>query len=324
MIENNSMLILGNKYQFLQEDYAYLQKKFNVIHTIDVTSDKSIDIIQKIKKFRKKNQVSHIILNLEKKINLELEGYLENLDYSGIKFFTFSDFSIKFLNKTDIQINKENHKVLLDIKHDTKRQVLKRTFDILFTLSFIFVLIPLMVIIALWIKIKSPNGNIFFTQQRLGLNGRFFRVYKFRTMIPNAENILEEWLEDDPKIKEEYLTYRKLKEDPRIIQGVGHFLRKTSLDELPQFFNVLLGDMSIVGPRPYIYKEFEQYTQTHIDIISSVKPGVTGLWQVTERNETTFDSRVDKDIEYITSQSFWMDIKIIFKTLKVMILKEGV
>jgi len=317
------MLILGNRYQFLQEDYKYLQNKFNSIQTINISNRNNEDIIKQIKIFIKTNQISHIILNLEKKINLELEGYLENLDYDGIIFFTFSDFSMNFLNKMDIELNEENYKVLLDIKHDSKKQVLKRSFDILFTLCFIVVLIPIMIIIALWIKIKSPNGDIFFTQQRLGLNGRFFRVYKFRTMIPNAEKILEDWLEHNPKIKEEYFTYRKLKEDPRIIKGVGHFLRKTSLDELPQFFNVLIGDMSIVGPRPYIYKEFEQYTQTHIDIISSVKPGVTGLWQVTERNETTFDSRVDKDIEYILTQSFWMDIKIIFKTIKVMILREG-
>jgi undecaprenyl-phosphate galactose phosphotransferase len=317
------MLILGNKYQFLQEDYNYLQNKFNEIHTINISNSNNNNIIEQIKIFIKTNKVSHIILNLEKKINLELEGYLENLDYEGIKFFTFSDFSIKFLHKTNIELNEENYKVLLDIKHDIKKQVLKRSFDILFTLSFMFLLIPIIIIIALWIKIKSPNGDIFFTQQRLGLNGRFFRVYKFRTMIPNAEKILEEWLERDSKVKEEYFTYRKLKEDPRIIKGIGHFLRKTSLDELPQFFNVLLGDMSIVGPRPYIYKEFEQYTQTHVDIISSVKPGVTGLWQVTERNEATFDSRVNKDIEYIVSQSFWMDIKIIFQTVKVMILKEG-
>gem|GEM_PF-1526937 len=319
----SSMLILGNRYQFLQEDYKYLQNKFNSIQTINISNRNNEDIIKQIKIFIKTNQISHIILNLEKKINLELEGYLENLDYDGIIFFTFSDFSMNFLNKMDIELNEENYKVLLDIKHDSKKQVLKRSFDILFTLCFIVVLIPIMIIIALWIKIKSPNGDIFFTQQRLGLNGRFFRVYKFRTMIPNAEKILEDWLEHNPKIKEEYFTYRKLKEDPRIIKGVGHFLRKTSLDELPQFFNVLIGDMSIVGPRPYIYKEFEQYTQTHIDIISSVKPGVTGLWQVTERNETTFDSRVDKDIEYILTQSFWMDIKIIFKTIKVMIFKEG-
>jgi len=319
----HSMLILGNKYQFQQEDYKRLELTFKEVHNIKIATNNTSIIIQKIKSFIKTNKISHIVLNLEKKINLELEIYLEKLDYKGIKFLTFSDFSFKFLNRSNIKLNEENHKVLLDIKHDRKKLVLKRSFDVLFTLSLMVVLIPMMIITALWIKIKSPNGDIFFTQQRLGLNGRFFRVYKFRTMIPNAEKILENWLEHDPKIKEEYFTYRKLKKDPRIIKGIGHFLRETSLDELPQFFNVLLGDMSIVGPRPYIYKEFEQYTQTHIDIISSVKPGVTGLWQVTERNETAFDSRVDKDIEYITSQNFWIDLKIILKTLKVILLRKG-
>jgi len=318
------MLILGNKYQLLEEDYNKLEGHFTYVYNIDIKNNNISLIIQKIKNFMKTNNVTHIILNLEKKINLELEEYLEKLDYEGIRFLSFSDFSFKFLDKKNIEFNEENHKVLLDIKHDIPKQILKRSFDIIFSLLSLTVLIPIMIIIALAIKLKSPKGTIFFTQQRLGKNGRFFRVLKFRTMIPNAEKVLEEWLEKDPKIKAEYYTYRKLQEDPRIIKGIGHFLRETSLDELPQFFNVLLGEMSIVGPRPYIYKEFEEYTQTHIDIITSVKPGITGLWQVTERNETTFESRVEKDMEYISSQNMWMDIKIIFQTIKVVLLKEGV
>ena len=318
------MLILGNRYQLLEEDYNKLQKNFTSVYNIEINSNNVVTIIQKIKNFMQINSVTHIILNLEKKINLELEEYLEKLDYEGINFLTFSDFSFKFLDKKNIEFNEENHKVLLDIKHDMQKQILKRSFDIIFSLLLLTVLIPIMLIIALTIKLKSPKGTIFFTQQRLGKNRHFFRVLKFRTMIPNAEKVLEEWLEKDPKIKAEYYTYRKLQEDPRIIKGIGHFLRETSLDELPQFCNVLLGEMSIVGPRPYIYKEFEEYTQTHIDIITSIKPGVTGLWQVTERTGTTFDARVKKDMEYISSQNMWMDIKIIFQTIKVMILREGV
>jgi lipopolysaccharide/colanic/teichoic acid biosynthesis glycosyltransferase len=142
-------------------------------------------------------------------------------------------------------------------------------------------------------------------------------------MVPNAEAILEDMLEKDEEIRNEYIKYRKLKNDPRIIPVIGNFLRKSSLDKLPQFFNVLLGDMSVVGPRPYIKEEFYKHTQTHIDIITSVKPGVTGYWQVTDRNTATFNGRVDSDIEYVKNQNLTLDIKIIFQTVKVMVFRKG-
>jgi len=319
----NNLLILGSKYQLLQEDYQQLKNNFSKIYTIEINNNTQ-DILNELKNVINNKNSSIIILNLEKKINMEIEEYLKDLDYHGVKIFTLSDFSFKFLNKTNIELNEENHKVLLDIKHDIKKQVSKRLFDIIFATFALLLLSPIILLIILWIKIKSPQGDIFFSQQRLGQHGHFFRVYKFRTMVPNAEEILEELLAKDPIIKEEYFTYRKLKNDPRIIPYVGHFLRKTSLDELPQFFNVLLGEMSIVGPRPYIYKEFERYTQTHIDIITSVKPGITGLWQVTERMGTTFKSRIDKDMQYISLQNLWMDLTIIIQTIKVMVQKEGI
>jgi lipopolysaccharide/colanic/teichoic acid biosynthesis glycosyltransferase len=142
-------------------------------------------------------------------------------------------------------------------------------------------------------------------------------------MIPNAEAVLEKMLQEDKELEAEYLKYRKLQNDPRIIPLIGNFLRKSSLDELPQFFNVLLGEMSIVGPRPYIPEEFYRHTQTHIDIITSVKPGVTGYWQVTDRNAATFNGRVDSDIEYVKNQNLTLDIKIIFQTVKVMVFRKG-
>jgi undecaprenyl-phosphate galactose phosphotransferase len=320
----SSLLILGDKYKFLNEDHQKLQKDFSKIYRLSISINNTPTIIKELDSFIKQNSPCLIILNLEKHINMELEEYLEELDYQGLKFYTFADFSFKFLDKVDIELNEENYRVLIDIKHEKRKQILKRLFDMGFALFALTLLMPIILLITLWIKIKSPHGDIFFTQRRLGLHGKFFRVYKFRTMVPNAEKILEELLANDPILKDEYFTYRKLENDPRIIPHIGHFLRKTSLDELPQFFNVLLGDMSVVGPRPYIYKEFERYTKTHIDIITSIKPGVTGLWQVTERMGTTFQSRIEKDMHYIISQNFWMDINIIFKTVKVMISKEGV
>jgi len=219
-----------------------------------------------------------------------------------------------------IKIN-QNKVIVLD-----KKAILSkiRIFDILFS-SFAIVLFSIpMLIIALLIKLYSPKGTILFKQKRLTLNGKEFDVFKFRTMIPNAEEKLKEILENDEEIKKEYFTYRKLKNDIRIIPKIGSILRKTSLDELPQFFNVLFGTMSIVGPRPYIKEEFFEYSDSIIKKITSVKPGITGYWQVIpSRHDTTFNERVKHDLEYIEQKNFWLDLQIIFKTVSVMLFRSG-
>ena len=201
---------------------------------------------------------------------------------------------------------------------------MKRIFDIGFSIFAIILFFPLFVIIYLLIFLLERTNPIFI-QERPGLNGEKFKVYKFKTMYDNSDEILEKFLESHPKAKEEWNKYKKLKTyDPRVTP-IGKFLRKTSLDELPQFINVLKGDMSIVGPRPYILKEFEEHniTKEIMDKIFSVKPGITGLWQVSSRNEATFEERLQQDLEYIYKQSFWLDLKIILKTIKVMITGKG-
>ena len=203
--------------------------------------------------------------------------------------------------------------------------ILHRFFDLLFSAGAILLFTPIMIIIALLIKINSPKGDILFKQKRLGLDGKLFNVYKFRTMVVDAEEKLNKMLNEDATIKEEYLKFRKLKEDPRIIPNIGNFLRKSSLDELPQFFNVLLGQMSIVGPRPYIKNEFDVYpTKLQLNIVTAVKPGITGYWQIIpERHDTTFKSRVSTDIAYIEKKNFQLDLEIIAKTVGVMALRKG-
>lgn len=206
-----------------------------------------------------------------------------------------------------------------------KSLILYRLFDIVFSIFAIVLFMPIMLLVAILIKINSPEGSILFKQKRLGLNGKLFNVYKFRTMIPNAEEKLKKMLDENSNLNEEYIRFRKLKNDPRIIPHIGKFLRKSSLDELPQFFNVFLGQMSVVGPRPYIENEFDTYpTKSHLKIVTSVKPGITGYWQIIpERHDTTFNSRVKTDIEYIEKKSFTLDLEIIAKTVGVMALRKG-
>ena len=200
----------------------------------------------------------------------------------------------------------------------------KRIFDIMFSFFVLVITFPLYVLIVLLLKI-SDNGSVFFVQERPGFNGKMFKLLKFRTMYPNNEEILTEYLESNPEAKEEWEKYRKLKTyDPRVTP-IGRFLRKYSLDELPQFINVLRGDMSVVGPRPYLLKEFDDYNvpEEVRKKLLSVKPGITGLWQVEGRNEKTFEERIKLDLKYVENISFWNDLKIILKTVWIMFRGKG-
>lgn len=188
----------------------------------------------------------------------------------------------------------------------------KRAMDIIGSLCGIILLSPLLIIVALAIKIEDPKGSIFFSQQRCGKDNKLFPMYKFRSMVSNAEELLEELMEhnemDGPVFK--------IKDDPRITR-VGKFIRKTSIDELPQLFNILKGDMSIVGPRPAIPHEVAEYSHYHKQRLL-VKPGLTCIWQVSGRNSIGFEEWVDMDLEYIESRNLWMDIRLIFKTVGVL------
>ena len=188
----------------------------------------------------------------------------------------------------------------------------KRAMDIIGSLCGIILLSPLLIIVALAIKIEDPKGSIFFSQQRCGKDNKLFPMYKFRSMVSNAEELLEELMEhnemDGPVFK--------IKEDPRITRLVK-FIIKTSIDELPQLFNILRGDMSIVGPRPAIPHEVAEYDDYHKQRLL-VKPGLTCIWQVSGRNSIGFDEWMEMDLEYIEKRNLWMDIKLIFKTVGVL------
>ena len=190
--------------------------------------------------------------------------------------------------------------------------VAKRIFDIVASLVGIILLSPLFIITFLIIKLDSP-GPIFFSQKRNGLKGKVFDMYKFRSMVPDAEQQLKE-LEQKNEVSGHMF---KMKDDPRITR-VGKMIRKTSIDELPQLFNVLKGDMSIVGPRPPIVREVQKYDPWH-SLRLSVKPGLTGLWQVSGRNDIGFEEMIRLDLKYIRERGFRYDLKIILKTIPVLL-----
>jgi exopolysaccharide biosynthesis polyprenyl glycosylphosphotransferase len=222
----------------------------------------------------------------------------------------------------------ENHSNLFSLYLDETMNpqwfqgAFKKGIDILGALTGIILFSPIMLIVALAVKISSP-GPIIFEQTRLGLKGRRFPFYKYRSMYVNMDdrihrdyvsNLIEGQLEKINQGEKEN-PFFKIKDDPRITQ-VGKIIRKLSIDELPQFFNVLKGEMSLVGPRPPIPYEIEKYKPWHLRRILEKKPGITGLWQVSGSSRTTFDEMVRLDLRYVQNWSVWLDLKILFKTVK--------
>lgn len=195
----------------------------------------------------------------------------------------------------------------------------KRSIDIFGALALSVVFSPLFLIIA--VRMGLERGPILFRHRRIGQGGRAFDCLKFRTMVPNAEQTLRELLEKDPEARAEWLRDHKLRNDPRVTR-LGRFLRKTSLDELPQLWNVLCGEMSLVGPRPIVKDEMLRYGR-YLPAYLAAKPGVTGLWQVTGRNDTDYRRRVVMDTYYVRKQTLWMDLKILLKTVKVVLGARG-
>ena len=190
--------------------------------------------------------------------------------------------------------------------------VTKRLIDIVGSLCGIILLSPLFLIVAILIKLEDPKGKVFFAQERNGRYPKTFKMYKFRSMVHNAEDLLKDLMDRNEQTGPVF----KIKDDPRITK-VGKVIRRTSIDELPQLFNVLKGDMSLVGPRPPIPHEVDQYNSYQMQRLA-VKPGLTCIWQVSGRNNIGFDEWVEMDIEYIKTRNLWLDIKLIFKTVGVL------
>jgi Undecaprenyl-phosphate galactose phosphotransferase WbaP len=283
--------------------YPILGKVYNIEHLNEIdtviiampslNSNNLNDLINKIHRHTKNVFTVPVLNNI---------GLLNSEIYN---LFNEKMFLLKIENRLESSIN----------------QAIKRFFDLTLSVLMLPILLPTILIIGILIKLDS-KGPIFYTQERVGKNGKKFKVIKFRSMYTNADEVLKMALEEDPKLREEYEKYFKIKNDPRATK-VGRFLRKTSLDELPQIFNVLKGEMSLVGPRPVTTEEIVKYYKDYVIYYYEVLPGITGLWQISGRSDTSYDERVELDIWYVKNWNLWLDIVILIKTIKVVLKREG-
>jgi len=230
---------------------------------------------------------------------------------------------IRELDNTAQLVLKNNYRIenqYIDTKKYLYRFA-KRTFDIFVSLVGLFVLIPLIVVVKIVTVCSGDFHSIFYSQDRIGKDGRIFKLYKFRSMIPNADQALAELLKKDKKLAKEYKRMKKLDNDPRITK-IGKFLRMTSLDELPQMINILKNDMTLIGNRPYLPRE-KKDMGAHYNRIILTKPGLTGFWQVSLRNRGTFEQRLKMEEYYSENCGLRFDISIFFKTFEVVLKREG-
>jgi undecaprenyl-phosphate galactose phosphotransferase len=234
--------------------------------------------------------------------------YMDHLDFSHASIMNYSNIKVSAIHLENRLLNSQN----TFVKYLTEK--------ILVISIFPFALF-LHLFISFFIKLDS-QGSVIFKQKRLGKDARHFSCYKYRTMYSDGESLLKEYLIHHPEEIEYYENFHKYKNDPRITK-VGNFLRKSSLDEFPQFYNILQGKMNLIGPRPYMLSEATKIGEENLDIILKVKPGITGLWQVSGRSDLSFSQRIHLDSWYINNWSLWLDFTILLKTLKVVFMRVG-
>lgn len=227
----------------------------------------------------------------------------------------------ELIKTKEIIMNVEQQGVQRTSLRELGYRFIKRLFDIVCGLIGLICLIPLTILVKIISVCSGDHKSIFYTQKRIGKNGREFKLYKFRSMVPNADEILEQTLKMDKVRAEEWKKYQKFEHDPRITK-IGNILRKTSLDEVPQFINILKGDMSMIGPRPLVPGELDLHDGNH-EIYESVRPGITGWWACNGRSATTYAERLELEYYYVKNKSLWLDIKCVFKTISAILTKKG-
>ena len=266
-------------------------------------------VIISSKQFDIKDLQSIIKKYTNKTKDIYVVPYMDHLDFSHTSIVDYSNIRLS-------AIHIENR--LLNYKNIFIKSLAEKIVTLL-----IFPLVLFVHLLISFLIKKDSNGSVIFKQKRLGKDSISFSCYKYRTMYENSDELLNNYLKENPDEVEYYEIYHKYKDDPRITK-VGKFLRKTSLDEFPQFYNILRGDMSLIGPRPYMLNEKKAIGALNEEVILKVKPGITGLWQVSGRNDLSFSQRVDLDTWYIQNWSLWIDFVIFMKTIKVVLLKTGV
>lgn len=224
------------------------------------------------------------------------------------------------MNEENIISKNEEVENVITLKIDTYLCI-KRIIDIIVSIFAFIFLIPLILIVKISYMLSGDFHSIFFNQERIGKDGKAFKMYKLRTMVPNADELLKKLLKENKEMNNEYKKYKKLENDPRITK-IGKLLRKFSLDEFPQFINIFIGNMTLVGPRPYLFREKKDMGK-YFKILTKVKPGLTGYWQVNGRSNTDFKDRLLLDEEYIKIRGLKLDIKIIFKTFTKVLSRDG-
>lgn len=269
------------------------------------------------------SKASTLIVGLNGPLRINITNFIKSFSDFNIDILIIPDlYGIPLLGiEMDYFFNEQL--MIIKIKNRLKNpfyRAVKRIFDIIVGSLLLIFSLPLMVVISVLIKIDSP-GPIIYRHRRIGYRGREFYCLKFRTMVEGADKMLKGLLENNPDLKKEWERFKKLPNDPRVTK-FGRFLRRTSLDELPQLINVLKGEMSLVGPRPVLYEELKLFNQNS-DYYLEVKPGITGLWQISGRSDIDFQKRVELDIWYVKNYSLWLDITVIIRTIKVVITKAG-
>jgi len=235
--------------------------------------------------------------------------YIKEIDFSSSEVVNYSNINLAVFHVENRLLNKKN-------------TIVKFIIERILTLMILPLFFILHIFISIAIKLDS-KGSVIFKQKRFGKDSKLYYCYKYRTMYENSDSLLKEYLEKNLQEIEHYARYHKYKNDPRVTR-VGKFLRKTSLDELPQFINILKSEMNLIGPRPYMYEESLKIPPSSKNIIFKVRPGITGLWQVQGRNELPFEERIKLDVWYINNWSLWRDFVIFLKTIKVVLVQRGV
>lgn len=284
--------------------------------------DKNIYPLSQLKEIIENDSVDQVVI-AQPKISKECMNEIMEIIHNRVK-------TVKYLPQVNGIVTFDSRVedydgilVITSVKDDVSllKAFIKRVIDLVGGICGCFCLIPLTLYVKHVNHKNGDDGPIFLTQDRIGKDGKIFRMYKYRTMILNAEQILENLMEKDSLIKQEYLINKKLKDDPRITKA-GKFLREKSLDEFPQLINVLFGQMTLVGPRPYLPKEIEDIG-VYYDSITGCKPGITGMWQTHGRSDINFQDRCKLDDYYYKNWNIWLDITILIKTLKVVLYGNG-